>query len=158
VAGYALFLGSTSAIQTALALRLAIWRKGQPGWQVCGIPEILYSDHGSDFTSQHLEQVAADLKIRLINSMVGRPRGRGKIERFFESVSQVLLPRLPGHAPTGAAPKAGLTLAELAAELERFLVEEYHTRRRASSRTSDGSLAGSCRDCPSRWSSSTCCC
>ncbi len=75
VAGYALFFGSPSAIQTALALRQAIWRKGRPGWQACGIPEILYSDHGSDFTSRHLEQVAADLKIRLIHSMVGRPRG-----------------------------------------------------------------------------------
>ena len=126
VAGYTLFFGSPSAIQTALALRQAIWRKGRPGWQVCGIPEVLYSDHGSDFTSRHLEQVAADLKIRLINSMVGRPRGRGKIERFFESVSQVLLPRLPGYAPAGADPNAELTLAELAAELERFLVDEYH--------------------------------
>lgn len=126
VAGYALFFGSPSAIQTALALRHAIWRKGRPGWQVCGIPGVLYSDHGSDFTSRHLEQVAADLNIRLINSMVGRPRGRGKIERFFEGVAQVLLPRLPGYAPAGAAPKAGLTLAGLAAELERFMVDGYH--------------------------------
>ena len=126
VAGYALFFGSPSAIQTALALRQAIWRKDRPGWQVCGIPGILYSDHGSDFTSRHLEQVAADLKIQLINSGVGRPRGRGKIERFFESVSQVLLPRLPGYAPAGTAPNAKLTLAEMTSELERFLIDEYH--------------------------------
>jgi putative transposase len=126
VAGYALFFGSPSAIQTALALRQAIWRKGRPGWQVCGIPEIFYTDHGSDFTSRHLEQVAADLKVRLVNSGVGRPRGRGKIERFFESVSQVLLPRLPGYAPAGVVPRAELTLAELTSELERFLVDEYH--------------------------------
>lgn len=126
IAGYALTFSAPSAIQTALALRQAIWRKGRPGWQVCGIPEVLYSDHGSDFTSRHLEQVAADLKIRLIHSMVGRPRGRGKIERFFESVTQVLLPRLPGYAPTGTAPNAALTLAEMAEELERFLVDEYH--------------------------------
>jgi putative transposase len=125
-AGYALFFGSPSAIQTALALRQAIWRKGRPGWQVCGIPEVFYTDHGSDFTSRHLEQVAADLKVRLVNSGVGRPRGRGKIERFFESVSQVLLPRLPGHGPGGTAQKAGLTLAEMTAELEKFLVDEYH--------------------------------
>jgi putative transposase len=129
VAGFALFFGSPSAIQTALALRQAIWRKGRPGWQVCGIPEVLYSDHGSDFTSRHLEQVAADLKIRLIHSMVGRPRGRGKIERLFESVSQVLLPRLPGYAPTGTSPDARLTLGDLAAELEPFLVDRYHHER-----------------------------
>ena len=151
-----------SAIQTALALRQAIWRKGRPGWQVCGIPGILYSDHGSDFTSRHLEQVAADLKIRLINSMVGRPRGRGKIERFFESVSQVLLPRLPGYGPGGAVQKAELTLAEMATELERFLVDEYHNETAHD----DGIQAAGAVDvrrfpaaaCPSRWSSSTCCC
>jgi len=126
IAGYALSFSAPSAIRTALALRQAIWRKGRPGWQVCGIPGILYSDHGSDFTSQHLEQVAADLKIRLVNSGVGRPRGRGKIERFFESVSQVLLPRLPGSAPAGARQKAELRLAEVTVELEQFLVDEYH--------------------------------
>jgi transposase InsO family protein len=41
--------------------------------------KILYIDHGSDFTSRHIEQVAVDLKIRLIFSMAGKPRGRGKI-------------------------------------------------------------------------------
>jgi putative transposase len=126
IAGYALSFSAPSAIQTALALRQAIGRKDRPGWQVCGIPGILYSDHGSDFTSRHLEQVAADLKIQLINSRVGRPRGRGKIERFFQSISQVLLPRLPGYAPAGTAPNAKLTLTEITMELERFLVDEYH--------------------------------
>ena len=38
----------------------------------------------------------------------------------------MLLPRLPGYAPAGASPNAGLTLAGSAAELERFLVDEYH--------------------------------
>jgi putative transposase len=132
VAGYALSFSDPSAIQTALALRQAIWRKGRAGWQVCGIPGILYSDHGSDFTSRHLEQVAADLKIRLIHSMVGRPRGRGKIERFFESVARVLLPQLPGYGPGGAVQKAELTLAALAAEPERFLVDEYHNEPHAT--------------------------
>ena len=62
VAGYSLNLTAPSALQTALALRQAIWRKPEPHWHVCGIPETFYTDHGSDFTSQHLEQVAADLK------------------------------------------------------------------------------------------------
>jgi len=38
IAGYAVNLGAPSAIQTALALRQAIWRKSEPGWHVCGIP------------------------------------------------------------------------------------------------------------------------
>ena len=79
VAGYCVFLGAPSALQTALVLRQAIWRKTDPDWPVCGIPETLYTDHGSDFTSQHLEQVAAELRIELVFSAVARPQGRGKI-------------------------------------------------------------------------------
>ena len=62
VAGFMLSFAPPSAIQTALALRQAIWRKPQPGWHVCGIPQVLYTDHGSDFTSQHIEQVADPTK------------------------------------------------------------------------------------------------
>ena len=54
IAGYAVYFAEPSAIQTALALRQAMWRKACPGWQISGIPETLYSDHGSDFTSRHL--------------------------------------------------------------------------------------------------------
>jgi putative transposase len=125
VAGYLLSFSAPSAIQTALALRQAIWRKVQPGWHICGIPEILYTDHGSDFTSRHTEQVTADLKIQLIFSAVGKPRGRGKVERFFESLSQVLLSRLPGYARSQADRAAVLTLPELAQALERYLIGEY---------------------------------
>jgi putative transposase len=127
VAGFYLFFGAPSAIQTALALRQAIWRKPQAGWHVCGIPQVLYTDHGSDFTSQHLEQVGADLKIRLIFSGVARPRGRGKIERFFETLTQVFLPRFPGFCPKGSGPcEAKLSLHELTGALETFLMNEYH--------------------------------
>ena len=168
VAGYLLFFGAPSTIQTALALRQAIWRKSQPGWHVCGIPQVLYTDHGSDFTSRHLEQVAADLKIRLIFSTAGKPRGRGKIERFFEiAVPGVPLAaaRLLARASTGRS--AVLTLPELDQELERYLIDEYlvtpHThdpagaagplgRRRVS--PADAGLARedsicSCSPCPS---------
>ena len=125
IAGYLLFFGAPSAIQTALALRQAIWRKAQPGWHVCGIPRVLYTDHGSDFTSQHLEQVAAELKIRLIFSTVQKPRGRGKIERFFESLSQVCLSRLPGYGRPASAEAAVLTLSQLTQELEHYLIDDY---------------------------------
>ena len=64
IAGYAVNLGAPSALQTALVLRQAIWRKAEPGWHVCGIPGVFHTDHGSDFTSRHLEQAAADLGMR----------------------------------------------------------------------------------------------
>jgi putative transposase len=125
VAGYMLSFAPPSAIQTALALRQAIWRKPQPGWHVCGIPQVLYTDHGSDFTSQHIEQVAANLKIRLIFSTVGKPRGRGKIERFFASLSQVFLSRLQGSARSEKEKSGILALSDLSRELENYLVSQY---------------------------------
>ena len=38
IAGAAVFLGAPSILNTSLALRQAIWRKGDPSWPVCGIP------------------------------------------------------------------------------------------------------------------------
>jgi putative transposase len=53
-AGDTIFLEAPTTLQTALALRQALWRKQQAAWPVCGIPDVLYVDHGSDFTSTHL--------------------------------------------------------------------------------------------------------
>lgn len=131
VAGYAVNLGAPSALNTALALRQAIWRKPDPAWHVCGIPAVLYTDHGSDFTSRHLEQVCADLKIRAVFSLPGQPRGRGKIERFVLTVNQMCLPALPGYAPRGTrdrAEQARLTLDELDAAIGEFVTTVYNAR------------------------------
>jgi putative transposase len=129
IAGFSLNLSAPSALQTALTLRQAIWRKGDPRWHICGIPEIFYTDHGSDFTSQHLEQVAVDLKMQLVFSGVSEPRGRGKIERFFETVHQLCVSALPGYCPAGTPrPAPTRTLAEVDACLEAFLLDDYHSR------------------------------
>ena len=130
VAGYCVFLGAPSALQTALALRQAIWRKTDPNWPVCGIPGTLYTDHGSDFTSQHLEQVAAELRIQLVFSAVARPQGRGKIERIFGTVNTELLPELPGYLAEGKTRRPpALSLSELDQAVGDFLVGTHNVRR-----------------------------
>ncbi|HLJ17031.1 MAG TPA: DDE-type integrase/transposase/recombinase [Bryobacteraceae bacterium] len=58
VAGYFLSFEDPSSLHTSLALRQAIWRKEDSRWIVCGIPAVLYTDHGSDFTSGHLSRSA----------------------------------------------------------------------------------------------------
>jgi putative transposase len=130
VAGYFLSFEAPSALHTSLALRQAIWRKEDARWIVSGIPEVLYTDNGSDFTSHHLEQVGADLKIRLIFSLPGKPRGRGRIERFFSTVNEMFLCELDGYAPAGSAVrgKPTLTLAEFDARLRSFFLDVYHRR------------------------------
>ena len=127
VAGFGLSFHAPSALQTALVLRQAIWRKAESHWHVCGVPAIFYTDHGSDFTSRHLEQVAADLKMQLIFSQVGVPRGRGKIERFFQTVDQCFLCSVPGYAPAGSPMVTpSLTLPELIRRFRTFVLDDYH--------------------------------
>src|SRR5260370_5557725 len=129
IASYRLSFQESTALTTALALRQAIWRKADPHWHICGIPSTFYTDHGSDFTSKHMEQVADDLDMVLIFSETGEPRGRGKVERFFRSVEQLLLQDLPGYAPKGSrAVEAKLTLPEFEQQFQTWLVEDYHHR------------------------------
>jgi putative transposase len=129
IAGYTVFLGAPSALQTSLALRQAIWRKQDPAWPVCGIPDVLYVDHGSDFTSIHLEQVAADLRFQIVYSAVARPQGRGKVERLFGTLNTELLPELPGHLIRGKpATPPRLSLPELDTAIGAFLVGHYNLR------------------------------
>jgi hypothetical protein len=45
VAGTMVFLGAPSTLTTSLALRQAIWRKADPFWPVCGIPDVLYVEY-----------------------------------------------------------------------------------------------------------------
>ncbi|WP_370449913.1 Mu transposase C-terminal domain-containing protein [Cryobacterium sp. Hh7] len=127
--GYMVFLGAPSAMNTALALRQAMWHKSEPDWPMCGIPDVLYVDHGSDFTSDQIVQVAADLHFELVHSTTARPQGRGKIERFFGTVNTELLSVLPGHlAPGQRRPVPQLTLDQLDAELRGLIVSNYNHR------------------------------
>lgn len=68
------------------------------------MPDILYTDNGTNFTPKHLQQVAADLKIRLVFSIPGKPQGRGRIELFFRTVN---LRQNVKTLSTGASPITG---------------------------------------------------
>ncbi len=94
----------------------------------------------------------------------GQTRGRGKIERYFDTINQMCLPTLPGYAP--AAP--------LTRPARRACRWPNSTRRSAGSSSTStttartarpvnhprpaGTSAGSCRTCPTHWSAWTCCC
>jgi putative transposase len=135
IAGYAVGFADPAAQQTALILHHAIWRKADPRWHLCGIPTQFYTDNGSDFTSSHLEQVAADLKMELVFSWPGQPRGRGKIERFFRTVEQCFLPQLPGFAGAAGNPQgAHLSLTALDTHFQTWLLEDYHHRQHSETK------------------------
>jgi putative transposase len=130
LAGYFLTFEAPSALNTSLALRQAIWRKDAPRWHVCGVPSVLYTDCGSDFISDHLKQVGTDVKMILTNSIPGQPRGRGRLERFFLTVQQMLLCELPGYAPPkqGVRDEPRLTLDDLEQHFRDFVCDMYHVQ------------------------------
>lgn len=135
IAGYSVFLGAPSALNLSLALRQAIRPKSDPRWVVHGIPDVLHVDHGTDFTSHHLAQVAADLHFQIIYSAVARPQGRGKLERLFGTITSGLLPELPGHLVRGAAASAPrLSLAELDTAIGVWIHEQYHPKAHSETR------------------------
>ncbi len=129
IMGYRLSFQPATALTTALTLRQAIWRKDDPRWSASGIPGVFYTDHGSDFTSKHMEQVAVDIRMELVFSEKGVPRGRGKVERFFRSVDQLFLQDVPGYAPKEyAEAEATLTLPDFDQRFRKWLLEDYHYR------------------------------
>ncbi len=122
-AGYTLFLGAPTALQTALALRQAMGSKPQAAGPVCGIPDVLHVDHGRDVPSTHLEQVAAALHCQRVSSTVGRPQGRGKVERLFGTLHTACLAELPGALRQGKpAPPPRLSLSELDATIGDYVL------------------------------------
>ncbi len=81
-----------------------------------GKPIRFYTDNGACYASRHLKFVCANLGIHLIHTPPGKPRGRGKVERFFRTVRDGFL--------EGDKPPAH-TLAGLNKAFDQWL-KEYH--------------------------------
>lgn len=107
-----------------------------------GLPRRLYCDNGAAYRTQHLQVVCATLNVALIHSRPYRPRGRGKIERFFRHVRSSFLPHVTPEmlADLGAlnrvfwawlegeyhqTPHRGL---DGKTPMERFLADQDHVR------------------------------
>ncbi|MES9739128.1 Mu transposase C-terminal domain-containing protein [Peribacillus frigoritolerans] len=122
VAGYYLTFQAPSAIQTALALHQAIWHKRNLDWTICGTPEQFYTDHGSDFTSNHLE---FENKSRIFSCRCSK-RTRENRTLLFKH-QPIILQDLPGYV--GNRPNDPLlTLKKLDEKLAHFIMYHYHHR------------------------------
>jgi putative transposase len=111
-------------------------------------------------SSPSISSRRASPQIRLIHSLPGRPRGRGKIERLFRTINDMFLPDLPGHLIAGKPLSAPvLTLDELRARFEAFVCGVYHRRPHGS--TGEPPITrwqkGGFPQCPTALNSSTCC-
>jgi putative transposase len=102
------------AVRLAAALR--------PGLAARGVPERIYVDNGSPFIDSWLLRGCATLGVKLTHSTPGRPQGRGKIERFFETVRGQFLVEMP---PVGTETVADLD--ELNRKFTAWVEIAYHT-------------------------------
>jgi putative transposase len=113
------FIRRPDAVRFAAVLRAAIARHG--------IPEVLYCDNGSCFADESLARTCAVLGIKLVHSQPGRPMGRGKIERAFETIQQQFGVEVTGdEAHPARRPVTGLD--ELNDLLDRWVRVVYHAR------------------------------
>lgn len=78
----------------------------------------LYCDHGSPFVSNQTKRILDALGLVISHSRVGKPAGRGKVERFFRTVRQQFL------APLEIDQLAGI--ADLDQRFHTWLESEYH--------------------------------
>jgi transposase InsO family protein len=92
------------------ALKQALLRRG--------LPRRLYCDNGATFRTHHLQVICATLNISLLHSRPHKPRGRGKIERFFRHVRTAFLPHV--------TPEIFGDLAALNRVFWAWLEAEYH--------------------------------
>jgi putative transposase len=89
-----------------------------------GVPAGAYVDNGSAFVDRWLLRACAVLGIRLIHSTPGRPEGRGKIERLFETVRGQFLVEITGTGEPGRHQVTGL--AELNRLFTAWVETVYH--------------------------------
>lgn len=82
---------SEDVVRLEVALRSALAARG--------IPRRCYVDNGSAFVSKPLMRALASLGIALVHSRPGKPEGRGKIERFFETVRGQFLVEIEAKPP-----------------------------------------------------------
>jgi putative transposase len=113
------FVRRPDAVRFAGVLRAAI--------AAHGIPRTLYTDNGSCFADSSLARVCAVLGITLTHSAPGRPMGRGKVERVFETIQQQFLAEVTGDEQHPARHPVG-DLEELNGLLGAWVRTVYHAR------------------------------
>ncbi len=112
------FIRRPDAVRFAGVLRAAIERHG--------IPATLYTDNGSCFADSSLARTCAVLGIKLVHSQPGRPMGRGKIEKAFQTIQQQFLVEVTAAGDPARHPVA--SLEELNDLLDHWVRGVYHQR------------------------------
>jgi putative transposase len=136
VAGFYLSRKVPDAWTTSIALRHAILPKANPAWRNRSLPSVIQPDCGKDFLSNAVAASLAFLGIIRDEDPPYYPQRKGRVERLFRTINDGCLRILPGHHQAVGVSMTAiekhvtvlLTRQQLAKEIERFIVEDYHVR------------------------------
>lgn len=81
-----------------------------------GVPEILRTDNGKDFTSHHLERVLTALEIEQDLCPPFTPEAKPHVERFIQTFSHGIVELLPGFIGHNVAERKGIEARKSFAE------------------------------------------
>jgi len=109
---YAEFFWEEALPRMERVLKVGILRRG--------IPQAIYVDNGAVYSAKQFGVACASLGIHRLHATPYRPEGKGKQERFFETVRLQFLPEVEASQLT--------TLAELNESLWAWLACVYHVR------------------------------
>lgn len=65
-------------------------------WPVFGIPDLLALDNGMDLHADALKKACLELGIQILYCPAATPEMKGSVERFFRTINQGLIHKLPG--------------------------------------------------------------
>lgn len=103
-------------------------------WPCHGIPELIASDNGMDLHSDAFVKICEEMGIQLLFCPSKEPEYKGSVERFFRTISQGLIHRLPGSVFSNVAQRGDYPSEEVAAIdlktlmhlMTKWVVEVYH--------------------------------
>lgn len=143
IVGIYIGFGNPSAYSVLQCLRQAILPKQEVlaqfdeitlPWLARGIPEMIVLDNGMEFHSAALIKACEELNIQIQFCPAKRPEYKGAVERFFRTISQDLIHRLPGTTFSNIRQRgdyesekmAAIGFRTLHALIYKWIVEVYH--------------------------------
>lgn len=135
IVGFYLGFEPPSYISVSLALENAILLKDyvkdlypsvQGAWPCYGLPENLVVDNGSEFNSSDFKIACKELNIQVRKNPTNKPWLKGSVERYFRTINNRLLSRMPGKSFTNIFERKDYNPVKNAVIDELLLKEMVH--------------------------------
>lgn len=103
-------------------------------WPIHGIPNLIAVDNGMDLHSEAFERSCQELGIQMLYCPAAHPEAKGSVERFFRTLNQGLIHKLPGtvfsnideRGDYAAEDMAAIDMETLVQLMTKWIVDVYN--------------------------------